>query len=822
MIIKVLIKFFLISLLFLNSFAKANDIASMSGISEAAGSSAQAAADQLAADAGKVAENISGATEALGDAKSDIGKALDTSIAQAENAMKFATESLAKGDITSAVQAMSLVEGVTDMALGAIPDPNALDMSGIDFAKDFSPEEMAALSSIAGQMGAGKVVSLQKMAGQMNALGAAGFDAKGMMGSLDAQGIGMGAAMEGLANSGMVDMEAITGSATFDMANFSPGDFASMNVAEMGMNPAMMAGALDALPVGAATAALETLAANPEAMGQMGKTMTGALVATMSAKGMGEDMMKSMEANIGIEGMADMAKGMGGMEGMKEIGKAMADMGMDQMAQSLSTAFANPEVGITSAMSGSVGMISQAISGKAPTEKNAIQKGMEMKDSFANNMAAPEALTMPENISETGMMMGAMVMAKPSLAGGLPGAMAPPKGMTSLAMGAALDTNNPAGNMMGGVMEGMSKADMGEAMANMTGMDVGKMDQLGMADMAMGSGLTPGMVASMGAAGMAGMDVTVVMTTNVAGLGSKAVQGVADLAKSGNLSAGQMGDMMEVGLVNQGTMAAMGAEGMKGLSEAMGMEGGDMGLAAMSGGMVGMGEMNLDAQMNPEMAASMGITGGPGGAKLGDIMGGTPEGLEGGMMKGGMNLGQVSAAMGTGVDPSKAIGNVAGAAMAADGAGGLAGAAMGSAMAAQGVAANSMGSHAMGAAMGMEGMGDGDMGKAMGGAMKEGMSGTMGGAMAGAMAGNPGGNPGDMGPMGDMGGAMGGPEGGPMGDMGGAMGGAMGDIGGAVEGAMGQPGAPGDPGPGGPGGPGQPGGPGDPGPGGPGGPGDPK
>ena len=79
------------------------------------------------------------------------------------------------------------------------------------------------------------------------------------------------------------------------------------------------------------------------------------------------------------------------------------------------------------------------------------------------------------------------------------------------------------------------------------------------------------------------------------------------MAKSGNLSAGQMGDMMEVGLVNQGTMAAMGAEGMKGLSGAMGMEGGDMGLAAMSGGMVGMGEMNLDAQMNPEMAASMGL-----------------------------------------------------------------------------------------------------------------------------------------------------------------------------------------------------------------------
>jgi hypothetical protein len=36
---------------------------------------------------------------------------------------------------------MSLVEGVTDMALGAIPNPTALDMTGIDFAKDFSPEK---------------------------------------------------------------------------------------------------------------------------------------------------------------------------------------------------------------------------------------------------------------------------------------------------------------------------------------------------------------------------------------------------------------------------------------------------------------------------------------------------------------------------------------------------------------------------------------------------------------------------------------------------------------------------------------------------------
>ena len=47
--------------------------------------------------------------------------------------MSFAQESLAKGDITSAVQAMSMVEGVTDMALGSIPDPTSLDMSGVNF-----------------------------------------------------------------------------------------------------------------------------------------------------------------------------------------------------------------------------------------------------------------------------------------------------------------------------------------------------------------------------------------------------------------------------------------------------------------------------------------------------------------------------------------------------------------------------------------------------------------------------------------------------------------------------------------------------------------
>ena len=82
----------------------------------------------------------------------------------------------------------------------------------LNFGDDFSPEEMAALSSIAGQMGAGKVVAMQKLAGSMNAVEGAGFDAKGMMGALDENGIGIGSAMSGLSEAVMVDMGAIMGS----------------------------------------------------------------------------------------------------------------------------------------------------------------------------------------------------------------------------------------------------------------------------------------------------------------------------------------------------------------------------------------------------------------------------------------------------------------------------------------------------------------------------------------------------------------------------------------------------------------------------------
>jgi hypothetical protein len=147
-----------------------DDVAEMAGISNAAGSSAAAAVAQMVADTSTVTANIASATGSLGAATSEMASALDVSIAQAQSALEFATTSLAAGDMTAAITTMSLVEGVADMALGAIPSPVGLEMGGINFEEDFSPAEMAALSSIAGQMGVGKVMAVQKMAGQMSAM----------------------------------------------------------------------------------------------------------------------------------------------------------------------------------------------------------------------------------------------------------------------------------------------------------------------------------------------------------------------------------------------------------------------------------------------------------------------------------------------------------------------------------------------------------------------------------------------------------------------------------------------------------------------------
>ena len=86
-------KFFYLNLIlfliiFFNNRLLANYVADMSGISEAAGESAVAAASQLSNDTSAITENITNVTQALGAATTEVGTKLDVSIAQAKEAME--------------------------------------------------------------------------------------------------------------------------------------------------------------------------------------------------------------------------------------------------------------------------------------------------------------------------------------------------------------------------------------------------------------------------------------------------------------------------------------------------------------------------------------------------------------------------------------------------------------------------------------------------------------------------------------------------------------------------------------------------------------
>ena len=102
MIKKIIIKNLLIFLLFFNAVANANDISSMSDISEAAGSSAQAAAD-LAAK--KIASE----------------RALSSALKEIDEATNFIDKSYKEGDIDGALAAIALVEVAVSDVSKAIP-----------------------------------------------------------------------------------------------------------------------------------------------------------------------------------------------------------------------------------------------------------------------------------------------------------------------------------------------------------------------------------------------------------------------------------------------------------------------------------------------------------------------------------------------------------------------------------------------------------------------------------------------------------------------------------------------------------------------------
>ena len=432
-------KIFFILFIIFSSIVYADDIKDMKSISVAAGNSAEKAVEQLLSDVGIITKNLDLATKELGSAKTDEGSALDTTLIEISKAMNFTNESLAKGDITAAIQTMSLIESAIDLALASTVQTKFLDVSKIDFAKDFTPTEIIVLSNLVGQNAVGKVVALQKMAAQIGATNAVGFDSIGMIRAMDDKGIGIAAAMTEMSKAGIIDMKSITGTANFTMDNFNPARFASMNVVEMGMSPTIMIGALTVLPVGSATAALESLQSGSgkitEDFANLSvEVMSGSIASTMVAKGMGPEMMSAMESSIGITGISNLADKMRGVTGIEAMSKAIGTSGISKIVNALSTAFSSPETGIATAMNASLKMVSEGISEKPTKTITVFELGSAAGSVAASiNETAPTAIEVPENVSASGIMMGAMVMAKAMMAGGLPGVMAPPTTMTPAA-----------------------------------------------------------------------------------------------------------------------------------------------------------------------------------------------------------------------------------------------------------------------------------------------------------------------------------------------------------------------------------------------------
>ena len=210
-----------------------NYVSNVSSISNLAESSVSAAVSQMNSDTTIVLKNLNEEIQALSSSDKITELALDTSIIEAKKVIEFAQESIEKGDLTAAVQSLNLVESVAEIALTSLPSNSVLENISID--DDFSKQEITALTSVAGQMAIEKVLDAQEMAGQMNVVSKAGLDTSEMMKNLDDKGLGIGTTLKNLDNAGIVNIENITGQENFQIENFDPNSFSSMDIVEIGM-----------------------------------------------------------------------------------------------------------------------------------------------------------------------------------------------------------------------------------------------------------------------------------------------------------------------------------------------------------------------------------------------------------------------------------------------------------------------------------------------------------------------------------------------------------------------------------------------------------
>lgn len=602
------IRLIVVIIFFFNSKLNAeNYVDNISGISSLAENTINAAVSQMSSDTNKVLENLNNEIQNLSSSTDNIEIALETSISEAKKAVEFAQKSIEKGDLAAAVQSLNLVESVADIALTTVPSLNVLEEISLD--DDFSSEEISALTSVAGQMAVEKVLDIQKMAGQINVVSKAGLDTTQMMKNLDKNGVGIGTTLTSLDNLGAVNIQNITGKENFQIENFSPSSFSSMDVVEIGMSPTMMQGALNTLPLGAATKALETLSKNPEKLSSsidpslitsdaLAETigLTAKNIAnTMTQKGLSNNTINNIGEDLNLNEISNISNEITNQNALKDLGKVIQETGIENVSKNLEIAFSSNNLGITEAISRNASQISEALG-----------KKIKNKTKIENTNIGPTSLEMPESLSNTSLIVGAAILTKPNLASGVQGIVAPPDELKS--GGLISDSEISFNENLTNVDENLLTSNaMAETLGAMTNLETAKLEELGIDKIVKNTGLTPGLVATIGSTGINGLDVSSVVANNVAGVGSESIKKISRSISDGSGGSEVVADLVATGSINQGTLGLVGENGVKNLSEAMGIQNENNALVSLSGGLVGSGVVeNLD-NINSEIIESLGI-----------------------------------------------------------------------------------------------------------------------------------------------------------------------------------------------------------------------
>ena len=603
------IKFIFLSVFLININVKAeNYVDNISGISNLAESTVKAAVSQLNNDTDKVLNNLNNEIQNLSSSNEIIESALETSISEAKKVIEFARENIEKGNLSAAVQSLNLVESMADIAITSVPSTNVLN--DISLNNDFSNEEISALTSVAGQMAVKKVLDVQKMAGQINVVSEAGLNTSEMMKNLNENGVGIGSTLTSLDNVGIISMENITGKKNFEIENFDAGSFSAMDVVEIGMAPTMMHGALNALPLGSATKALETISNSPEKLSSnidpslitseaIAETIglsTKSIAKAMVKKGLSQKTLGNIGEDLNLNEISNITKQINNESALTDLNNIIQDTGIDRVSNNLELAFSSNELGIAETISKNASQISEALSKRAKKEKIDIEK---------NNVGLKN-LELPEDLSDTSLIVGSAILSKPNLAAGVQGLMAPPEELKSGGLISDSKINVDA-NLTNVDQSLITSNAMKETLGAMTKLDTNKLEKLGIDKIVSNTGLTPGLIATLGSAGINGLDVTTVLANNVAGMGSESIQKLSKSISDGSASSEVVADLVVTGSVNQGTLGLVGETGVKNLSEAMGINNENNAIVSLSGGLVGSGELENLENIDPEIVESLGL-----------------------------------------------------------------------------------------------------------------------------------------------------------------------------------------------------------------------